>query len=656
MKRLFIYLSLSFFVPPALAQSSLSNLPAAVSVAGTDLFYIVKTPGVGGVRASAAQIGQFIYPSGTSCPPFSGVPNYSLLANTTSAPTATTLNIFDTSQCVPWATLNQTAHTFGLTPNTVFDLSTPSLAPSSLGLWDSFSDSFTGDNSHISFGNKYQISGVASLGQPTSGYVYTPELTPNVTYLNNLSGWNNSTSTNVGRTAATAYRTYVNQLGQGDAVAFNATCFANAAKTGATIFLANPACTLFNGDTGAGQAGVFLNPFQAQIEDNGFDVAGIGIELELIRTNNTGVLSTFWAAFRAQSSGTQPIDVGFSLTGSVNYGIDLSYANLGSNKAAITLSADQKIYGNVTAGDALDRFPTALNGTYLTYQSANSGWQLVVNNSTSAIFQSGETLLLGTVSMASGSTNGFTVTGAGTGSAPTFVASGGDTNIGFLFGSKGSGVYLFRTEGAGGPTQFSITDTASATDYIQITGSNGGAPTLSTNGGNLSIAPAGGSTTVTGGLNVSGTSILGSGSTNNFTFTGAVTGSAPTFTATGSDTNVGFLFATQGSGVYLFRTEGAGGPTQFLISDTASATNFIQVTGSNGSAPTLSTNGGNLTIAPNGGTTSVTGALTATTTLRANSGFSANGTVGVSTTCTVTASNTYVFTFGLLTTKGANCT
>jgi hypothetical protein len=44
------------------------------------------------------------------------------------------------------------------------------------------------------------------------------------------------------------------------------------------------------------------------------------------------------------------------------------------------------------------------------------------------------------------------------------------------------------------------------------------------------------------------------------------------------------------------------------------------------------------------------------TTVRANTGFSANGAAGVSTTCTVTATNTYVFTDGLLTTKGANCT
>lgn len=42
--------------------------------------------------------------------------------------------------------------------------------------------------------------------------------------------------------------------------------------------------------------------------------------------------------------------------------------------------------------------------------------------------------------------------------------------------------------------------------------------------------------------------------------------------------------------------------------------------------------------------------------VNATTGFKANGTLGVSTTCTVTAGNTLVFSEGILTTKGANCT
>ena len=56
------------------------------------------------------------------------------------------------------------------------------------------------------------------------------------------------------------------------------------------------------------------------------------------------------------------------------------------------------------------------------------------------------------------------------------------------------------------------------------------------------------------------------------------------------------------------------------------------------------------------GTFDASGNFTVPGIIRANTGFSANGAAGLSTTCTVTAANTYVFTFGLLTTKGANCT
>ena len=48
--------------------------------------------------------------AGTSCPTY--LSSYQLFANTLSAPTGTTLNIWDGSQCVSWATLNATAHTF----------------------------------------------------------------------------------------------------------------------------------------------------------------------------------------------------------------------------------------------------------------------------------------------------------------------------------------------------------------------------------------------------------------------------------------------------------------------------------------------------------------------------------------------------------------
>src|SRR5262249_17194597 len=58
------------------------------------------------------------------------------------------------------------------------------------------------------------------------------------------------------------------------------------------------------------------------------------------------------------------------------------------------------------------------------------------------------------------------------------------------------------------------------------------------------------------------------------------------------------------------------------------------------------------------GTTTDPGAVAipATGAIRSDSAFNVNGSAGLTTTCTVTAGNTYVFTGGILTSKGANCT
>lgn len=64
--------------------------------------------------------------AGTSCPAYLSL--YQMFANTTSAPTGTTINSWDGSQCIAWATLNATAHTF-----TVAAASLPAATSSALG-------------------------------------------------------------------------------------------------------------------------------------------------------------------------------------------------------------------------------------------------------------------------------------------------------------------------------------------------------------------------------------------------------------------------------------------------------------------------------------------------------------------------------------------
>lgn len=254
-------------------------------------------------------------------------------------------------------------------------------APSSLGNENNILTAFNGDWSRSPFPVEHWITGVATLGQPTSGYLYTPEAYPHYTFLYNASGWNNATNSNVGRTAAVANRIKVYQHGQGDAVAFNAAAFVDSTLAGSTDVLANPAVALFNGNALAGIAGAYLNLIEVDASDGGFDVAAAGFVTNLTRTVTTGAKNAFWFGARVQSVGSGAIDAAYSATGPMRFGLDLSNATLDANKAGIALSQDQRIYLAVTPGNL---FPSAVNTTFMLYQS-NIGAIHFVNNNQSVL-------------------------------------------------------------------------------------------------------------------------------------------------------------------------------------------------------------------------------------------------------------------------------
>jgi Chaperone of endosialidase len=82
----------------------------------------------------------------------------------------------------------------------------------------------------------------------------------------------------------------------------------------------------------------------------------------------------------------------------------------------------------------------------------------------------------------------------GNGSGFTGIGVKGSGNASLVHSTLGSGSHIFNTNNGsspnGGTTQFSITHTASATNYITVTGSNGGNPTIDVTGGNLAVVAA----------------------------------------------------------------------------------------------------------------------------------------------------------------------
>jgi hypothetical protein len=119
-----------------------------------------------------------------------------------------------------------------------------------------------------------------------------------------------------------------------------------------------------------------------------------------------------------------------------------------------------------------------------------------------------------------------------------FLSEGSDTDVNAVIGTKGAGIILFRT-GGGVTDQFRIAHTASAVNYLQVTGNT--------------------------------------------------TGLYPSITATGSDATVGLVLNTKGGASQQFYT---GNQLQFTIAHTASAVNYLQVTGAvTTGAPVLSAAG-----------------------------------------------------------------
>lgn len=132
------------------------------------------------------------------------------------------------------------------------------------------------------------------------------------------------------------------------------------------------------------------------------------------------------------------------------------------------------------------------------------------------------------------------VYGAGAGSAALIALGGANANM--IVGSAGSGAVRFTTSGTTTTEQLRVSHTASAVNYVQVTG--------------------------------------------------AATTGYSTISAQGSDTNTGLYFQAKGTASIRFSTAGANSNEQFRINNTASAVNIMQVTGAAaGSAPTFSVTG-----------------------------------------------------------------
>ncbi|MDR8915782.1 hypothetical protein FEP54_05222 [Burkholderia multivorans] len=288
---------------------------------------------------------------------------------------------------------------------------------------------FTCDLSNLDYAIGTQVSGSSTLGQPTTGYMITPNLHSTYTYWSSTSGWNQSTSVPDGRTGNGANFVVVDQLGQGDAWGAFYNIFVNGAKPGATSWLANPAGAMIAGQNYAGTDGVYLQGIgDINLNDNGHDVTGIPLVLNMSRTNNTAALGETWIGARIQSSGsTKNVDAFYSAIGPSKIGLDL--VGMTGGNVGIALPPNIGIYLDGTNSGS---FPNTIapGNTEIVYNSGAAALQAIVGGAgVMNLSSSNITANVGVTIGASGNALNVTSSQASTSSATGAITTAGGIGV-----------------------------------------------------------------------------------------------------------------------------------------------------------------------------------------------------------------------------------
>lgn len=312
----------------------------------------------------------------------------------------------------------------------------------------------------------------------------------------------------------------------------------------------------------------------------------------------------------------------------INDPASLSIANTFTSVQTISTSGIPLIINstNSTAG----KISLQDNGTQRGYIAATSTYSFAAYTSASVLcggFDQSSNFLpntansfdLGSASFGWRNVNAVRLTLVGFGTIPT------------------TGIYLGASNAVGVASQSQLAvliyNPGSSVNYLQLIGSITGTNPGITVGGSDSNSGLDlygkGSGTVNllagGGKSFIGNVYGGSGTPVNYVqSSGAGTGFPCFIEGTGTDSNVSIVIAAKGTGTIGFQTNGPvqtfASVQQFLITHTASSNRYIQVTGSNGGAPSMTTSAGDLAI----------GSASGIIQFMSSGSFSANGSVATS--------------------------
>ncbi len=212
------------------------------------------------------------------------------------------------------------------------------------GKWN-YAHVFGAEEFFIADGN-----GGHTLGQPAHGYQYMPGAIPHQAFFNNSSGWNQSATTNDGRTGAAYNRIVAQQNGQGDMILNEGELLCAGVPTAAggaatTDWLANPGCSWEAGDVTALAPNQYLQHSEWHFGDGGNDVAAVGRTMGYSRNTSFAAIGSFQGSTTAGSTvvavpvGTLAKLVAGQSVAGAGIPAGATIASLNSQYSAVILSA-----------------------------------------------------------------------------------------------------------------------------------------------------------------------------------------------------------------------------------------------------------------------------------------------------------------------------
>jgi hypothetical protein len=159
---------------------------------------------------------------------------------------------------------------------------------------------------------------------------------------------------------------------------------------------------------------------------------------------------------------------------------NLSFQTAAGTMLAVVSTAGANSYPNITGG-------VGGAGFGVTSSAGNAGFTFTSKGTSAIDFYTNSYASLGLrVAHTASAVNYVQVTGSATTLFPNISAQGSDTNIGLTFASKGSQAIRFNTNTS--DQQFRVTHTASAVNYVQVSGNiAGSAPRILSEGSDTNI-------------------------------------------------------------------------------------------------------------------------------------------------------------------------